>query len=173
MKALVVIAALVLAPAAAVAEEVEEPTEGPRPFRFSVGAGGALLLTGAGEEGRNRADAHLDIDPGGRFGRFGVTLALRQMTWEPFADDGLATIGIKYEAAAARPRLAIALHGDVGASFAGDPAAGGGIASTLWLIPKWVRPIALVLDATAHLVIDGADNTRLVLASATRLSLSF
>jgi hypothetical protein len=172
VKRAVVIAALVLAPAAARADTVE-PVRGSRPFRFSMGFGGSLLLTGHGEGSRNRADAHLDIDPGGRFGRFGLTAAVRHMTWEPFADEGLATIGIKYEAGAARPRLALALHGDVGASFDGAPALGGGIESTLWLIPKWFRPLALILDATAHLVIDGADETRLVLASSTRLSLSF
>jgi hypothetical protein len=169
---LAVVIALVLAPAAALADTVE-PVRGARPFRFSIGFGGSLLLTGQQDGSRNRADAHLDIDPGGRFGRFGLTAAVRYMPWEPFADDGLATIGLKYEAGAARPRLALALHGDVGASFTGAPAAGGGIETTLWLIPKWFRPLALVLDTTAHLVIDGEDDTRLVLASSTRLSLSF
>lgn len=172
MKRTVVIAALLLAPAAAFADPVE-PSRGARPFRFSIGFGGSLLLTGHGDGSRNRTHAHLDLDPGGRFGRFGLTAAVRYLPWQPFGDDGLATIGVKYEAGAARPRLALALHGDVGASFTGAPAAGGGIETTLWLIPKWFRPLALVLDTTAHLVIDGEDETRLVLASSTRLSLSF
>ncbi len=34
-------------------------------------------------------------------------------------------------------------------------------------------PIALVLDVTGHLIVDGVDQTRLVLASATRLSIGF
>lgn len=171
MKQALVILALALAPAAAHADD--DAPKPPRPFRMSLGFGGSLLLTGQGEGSRNRADAHLGIQPGGRFGRWGITAALRHMTWEPFAEDGLATLGVHYEAAAARPRLALSLHGDVGASFDGAPAAGGGIETTLWLIPKWFRPIALVLDTTGHVVIDGADDTRLVLASSTRLSFSF
>jgi len=170
VKALLVIAAL-LAPAAAFADELEPPP--PRPFRLSIGAGGSLLVTGAGDAGRSRGEAHLGVQPGGRFGRWGLLGAIRHVTLDPAGDDGLATVGVTFEAAAARPRLAIALHGDLGATFTGAPAAGGGIETTLWLIPKWVRPLALVFDTTGHLVIDGSDDTRLVLALATRLSLSF
>jgi hypothetical protein len=146
----------------------------PHPFHLSFGAGGALWLTGTAGEPRNRADVHLDVMPGGRLGPWGVTFAMRGLTYSPFAHDGLATIGVHYQAAAARPRLAVAVQGDVGLAIAARARAiGGGIETHLWLWPKRLGPLALVFDVTSHLVIDGVDDTRLVIAAATRLALAW
>jgi hypothetical protein len=77
-------------------------------------------------------------------------------------------------AAASRPRLVLSLHADVGATISDyDPVVGGGIETHFWIWPKRLGPLALVLDTTAHLVIDGAEDTRLVLAGATRLAIAF
>lgn len=163
---------VLLAPAIARADTLEPPAE--RPFRFSIGGGGSLLLTGLDGGTRNRADGHLDLSPGGRFGRYGVTMALRHVVYDPPFDDGLATIGLLYEAAAARPRLVLSLHADAGATIQDySPVIGGGIETHFWIWPKKLGPLALVLDTTAHLVIDGAEDTRLVLAGATRLAIAF
>jgi hypothetical protein len=145
-----------------------------RPVRVSAGAGGALLATGLHDGPRTRIDAHVAVMPGGRFGRFGVVGALRHVTRDPFAGDGLATLGVAYEAAAARPRLALALHGDVGVAI-GDPAPaiGGGLETHLWIWPRRLGPLCLVFDLTAHLVIDGVEDTRLVIASATRVGVAW
>lgn len=162
---------LVLAAGTAAADE-PEPVKPPPPFRWSIGGGSSFLLFGEGDAKRTRLDGHIDVMPGGRWGRWGVATALRHVTIEPFADDGLATLGVRYEGAAARPRLALALHGDVGATFSGAPAIGGGIETHLWIWPKKLGPLAIVFDLTAHLVIDGTEDTRLVIGSATRLSLA-
>lgn len=167
MRRLGVAAAAWLAAGVAAAEPAR-----PRPPRWSVGSGGALLLAGAGEASRLRADLHAAVSPGGRFGRFGLVAALRQVVLSPVADDALLTLGVRYEAAASRPRLALALHGDLGATLGGAPALGGGIETTLWVAPRRLGPVALVFDVTAHLLLDGIDDTRLAVAAATRLSLA-
>lgn len=138
---------------------------------WSLGAGNALLITGNADGPRNRADAHLDVHVRGKWG---VTAALRGATYQPFADDGLVTIGVHYQAAAARPRLMLALHADAGWSLgANAPAIGGGLETHLWLWPKRLGPLAVVFDLTGHLVIDGVEGTRLVIASATRLAIAY
>lgn len=165
--------ALISAPVEAFGDD-EPPPPKPRPLRLSFGGGTGFLLTGQGDGKRLRGDAHLDISPGGRFGRFGFTGALRHIVLEPFFDDALVTGGLLYEAAAARPRLILSLHADVGATVKDHaPAFGGGLQTHLWLVPKWVPPLALALDVTAHVVLDGLADTRLVIASATRLTLAF
>lgn len=166
------IAVLCLLVGVAAAEE-PDPPKPPPPFRWSIGGGSALLLTGQQEAGRQRLDGHLDVMPGGGWGRFGITTAIRHVPFEPFASDALVTAGVRYEAAAARPRLVVSLHADVGATVSpAAPAIGGGIQTHLWIWPKKLGPLALVSDVTAHLVVDGTDATRLVLSVATRLSLA-
>jgi hypothetical protein len=112
--------------------------------------------------------------PGGAWGRWGLNVAARHLTFTPFADEGMVTGGVMYQAAAARPRLALALHADAGATI-GEvaPVIGGGLETHLWIWPKRLGPLAIVFDLTAHLVIDGVEETRLVIASATRLSIAF
>ncbi|MCA9677117.1 MAG: hypothetical protein KC464_18975, partial [Myxococcales bacterium] len=139
----------------------------------SLGAGGSLLVTGVGDGTRNRGEAHLELLPGGRWKRYGLLLALRHATFDPPLDDALITAGVVFEAAASRPRLSLALHADVGFQLAARaPAAGGGLQTHLWLAPRYV-PIALVFDLTGHLVVDGVDDTALVLSASTALAIAW
>jgi hypothetical protein len=72
-----------------------------------------------------------------------------------------------FEAAAARPRLVLDLHADLGADLdARAPLAGGGLRTTLQL----VGPLGVVVDSGAYLVIDGIERTRLQLQSSALLA---
>jgi hypothetical protein len=160
--ALISIAAIAFAPAPAHAER-----------HVSFSAGGSLLLNGMHGGSRNRADGAIVYTPRGRLG---VVVAARALTFDPVLDQGLVTAGVHYDAAASRPRLALALHGDVGAAWSQTgiaPAIGGGVETHLWIWPKKLGPLAIVSDVTAHLVLDGVDDTRLVIAGATRLAVAW
>jgi hypothetical protein len=131
-----------------------------RRFHGSVGAGGALLLTGDLGD-RARLEASADVKLGGRFGALAA--------WRAFDDHhrGLVAAGLVFEAGAARPRLVLDLHADLGADLdARAPLAGGGIRTTLAI----VGPLGVVLDSGAYLVIDGLDDTRLQLQSSASLA---
>ena len=152
---LVVLALGGLAPAPARAEPDAEPTPGRR-FHGSVGAGGALLLTGDGGD-RARLETAADVKLGGRYGAL--------LAWRAIGDGrrGLATAGLVFEAGAARPRLVLDLHADLGADLdARAPLAGGGIRTTLGI----AGPLGVVFDSGAYLVIDGVDGTRLQIQSS-------
>jgi hypothetical protein len=131
-----------------------------RPIHGSVSAGGTLLLTG--DEGtRNRGELELDVEPQSRFGAL--------VAWRAFDQDhkGLVTAGLIYEGGAARPRLVLDLHGDVGVDLDHKaPVVGGGIRTVLTLI----GPLGLALDTGAYLVIDGVDSTRLQFQSGLGLA---
>jgi hypothetical protein len=126
----------------------------------SAGAGGALI--GTGDRGdRARLDAAVDVKLRGRFGALAA--------WRAFDDRhrGLATAGLVFEAGAARPRLVLDLHADLGADLdAGAPLAGGGIRTTLAI----AGPLGVVLDSGAYLVLDGLDGTRLQLQSSASVA---
>lgn len=151
--AAVIIAAAIARPATA---DPSEPPKPARPFHGSIGVGGALLLTG--ERGdRQRAEIAFDVKPRSRFGVIAA--------WRAFDEDhdGLVTAGILYEGAAARPRLVLDLHAELGFDLdARAPLAGGGIRSTLTII----GPLGIALDSGAYLVIDGIDETRLQLQTS-------
>ena len=137
------------------------PTWADRPVHGSVGGGTSLLLTGA-QGDRNRFELEVDIEPQSRFGGL--------VAWRAFDDahHGMLLGGLVYEAGAARPRLVVDLHADVGADLDQKaPVAGGGVRTTLML---W-KVIGLALDGGAYLVIDGVEDTRLVLAGSTSLVL--
>jgi hypothetical protein len=143
--------ALAVLGAAAAAARAEAP--GGRRIHGSAGAGGALLWTGGGGD-RARLEVAADVKLGGRFGALAAWRALDD------ARRGLVTAGLVFEAAAARPRLVLDLHADLGADLdARAPLAGGGIRTTLQL----VGPLGLVFDAGAYLVLDGIERTRLQL----------
>jgi hypothetical protein len=153
MRALVIVAML-----GAIAHADDGDAPKPRPFHGSIAAGSALVF---GSANRGAAAAAIDIVPGGALGTWGVTLAVRDVGYSPFAHHGMATIGIVREAAAARPLLVINLHGDVGVAW-GDktlPVIGGGIKTDL----AFVGPLGIALDTTIHLEVDGVDGTHLVL----------
>ncbi|MGE0866928.1 MAG: hypothetical protein AB7P03_00080 [Kofleriaceae bacterium] len=128
-----------------------------RGWHGSAGAGGSFLLTGS-QGDRWRFDAQLDIKPQSRFGIL--------VGWHGFDPDhsGIVRAGLLYEAGAARPLLALDLHADAGFDLdQRAPLVGAGIRTTLVLF----GPLGIALDTGAHLVIDGVDDSRLVLASGT------
>lgn len=126
-----------------------------RAIHGSAGAGGALVLTGDRGD-RTRLDVVVDL----KIGRFGGIAAWRALDGE---HDGLVTAGLIYEAAAARPRLVIDLHGEAGADLdARAPLLGGGVRTTIAI----VGPLGVALDLGAYLVLDGIDDTRLQLQSS-------
>jgi hypothetical protein len=139
-----------------------------RPWRGAVAAGGYLAITGPSALG---ALATAELFPGGAAGRFGVRLEARGFHAGGLGDapdSGLLTTGVIYEAAAARPRLTLALHAEAGVVVPDARAAlGGGVRTQLWL----VGPLALGLDTTATLIVDGLDS-ELALASALTLGLA-
>jgi hypothetical protein len=126
-----------------------------RPLHGSVGAGGTLLTTGS-QGDRFRLDVAVDLKPRSRYG---VLLA-----WRAFDEDhrGLVTAGIVFEGAAARPRLVLDLHADVGADLdQGAPVVGGGIRTTIGII----GPLGVVYDGGAYVILDGVDDSRFQLMS--------
>lgn len=140
--------------------ETDREAAGGRVVHGSVGVGGTLVVTGS-QGDRFRLDLAVDLKPRSRYG---VVLA-----WRAFDDAhrGLVTAGLVFEGAAARPRLVVDLHVDVGADLDRPaPVAGGGIRTTLAI----VGPLGVVLDAGAYLVLDGIDDTRLQLQSSTLLA---
>lgn len=132
------------------------PALADRGVHGSLGGGGSLLLTGDGGD-RTRFELELDLEPASRFGG--------HIAWRAFDADhrGLLLGGVVYEAGAARPRLVVDLHGDAGADLdAKAPVLGGGARTTLMI---W-RMFGVGLDTGAYLVIDGVDDTRLVIATS-------
>ncbi len=145
MSKVVLVLVLVLAPLARADD---------RPLHGSVSAGGALLLTGAAGD-RQRAEVEVDVEP---YSRFGALVAWRHVDR---SYNGMITGGLVYEAGAARPRLVVDLHGDVGFDLDQHaPVVGGGLRTTLALL----GPVGLALDSGAYLVIDGLDHSRFALA---------
>jgi hypothetical protein len=130
-----------------------------RPVHGSVGAGSSFWLTGHGDD-RQRFEVALDIKPASRFGGL--------VAWRGFDGDhhGLLLGGLVYEAAAARPRLVVDLHGEIGADLdVYAPVIGGGIRTTITI---W-KQLGVGLDGGAYLVLDGVDDTRLVIAGSGSL----
>lgn len=139
-----------------------------RTWRAGIGAGGFVAALGPVSSG---LVADVAVKPGGAFGRLGARLEARTLDedLEDGIDGGLLLGGVVYEAAAARPRLAIDLHGDAGVAYPDARlAVGGGGTTQLWL----AGPLAVGLDSSAHLVLDGVDGTELILAGALTVRLA-
>ncbi|MBP9204059.1 MAG: hypothetical protein KBG28_08865 [Kofleriaceae bacterium] len=133
----------------------------------SLGAGPALVLTGAGGD-RTRLDLGLDVLPGGRLGRFGLAGALRGL-----GGDGAPTLlcaGVVWQAAAARPRLTLLPYAEAGLAWADGAARAPVVGAGLRVALAVLGPVGVVVDSGAHLVVDGVADTRLVLAGAARLA---
>ena len=146
------LAAAVVAVAARSAPAAADPPAPPR-AHGSVGAGGQLAFGGPDRTG---GAAALDVLPGGRLGRWGLTAAVRAVPYQPFGERGLATLGVIREVAAARPRLVLLLHGDVGFTWGPPaPAIGGGVKTCLGV----AGPFGLAFDTSFHLVVRGVDGT--------------
>lgn len=166
----VCLALVAAAPRAFADEDDAADAEGSAPFRLSLGAGGAALLSA--DDGETwRGLFAIDVYPGGPFGRFGASVALRSLLYDPYTA-GLVTAGITYEAAAARPRLVMALHGEGGVTFGRDdgetrPAIGGGLKTHLGII----GPLAIATDVTAHLIAQDVDDLRLMVSLGAMITL--
>lgn len=129
-----------------------------REWHGGIGAGGYVAILGPVDSGLAAA---AELSPGGAFGRLGARVEGRTLDGdlEDGIDGGLLLGGLVYEAAAARPRLAVSLHGEAGAAVP-DPhlAVGGGVETTLWI----VGPLAVGLDSTVHVVLRGVDSELLL-----------
>jgi hypothetical protein len=135
-----------------------------RTWAGSAGAGAFGAFGGPSSTGLCAAAA---LYPGGWAGRFGLRLEARAGGAD--RDQGrLFTAGLAYETASARPRLALALHGEAGV-VSPDPraAVGGGVELELWLL----GPVALAVDGSSHLAVDGLDS-ELILAASISLRLA-
>lgn len=126
---------------------------------------GDLIITGGSP--RNRVGGDVIVYLGQRVG---VYAGVQQVTLKPFADAGQATVGMAYRAAAARPKLDMVLHADVGATWPLAPSAGGGVITFFWPLKK--VPVAVTSGANAYLVLDGVDNTRIVLSIGLGLAIA-
>ncbi len=136
----------------------------PRPIG-SLRSTGELMWTGPSPRNRLGGDLIVYLNQ-----RVGVYAGVQAVTLKPFADAGQVTAGMAYRAAAARPKLDLVLHADVGATWPLAPAAGGGVITYFW--PLKSVPVALTLGSNAYLVLDGVDNTRLVLSGGIGLALA-
>jgi hypothetical protein len=139
------------------------PAHAERPVRGSIGGGATTLLTGAGGD-HLRYDLALDLKPASRYGAL--------LAWRAFDGEhrGLLTAGLVYEAAAARPRLVLDLHADLGADLdRSTPLLGGGVRATVSLM----GPLGVALDGGAFLVLDGVDDTHVQLQTTARLVVSW
>jgi hypothetical protein len=122
----------------------------------AIAVGGGLLITGDdGDLGRG--DVEVDLEPGGRWGHYGILLAWRDVDT---SHAGLLCGGVVFDAAASRPRLALQFHGDLGVDLDVDrPLIGGGLRTVVGL----AGPLGFVIDTTGELVING-DATRFALS---------
>lgn len=138
------------------------PPDRVRKRHFHIGGGGFNALTGPkwGPSGT------VEYYPAGSFGRLGVRGDVRGFEG---VEEGAVTAGVVFEAAAARPRLQLSLHADIGFTFGTvRPVIGLGIQSQLWLI----GPLALAIDGGPVLLYDGVD-TVLMLAQSLQLRLAW
>jgi len=139
------------------------PARADRPIHGSLGGGSALLVTGEGDK-RFRYELELDIEPASRYGGL--------VAWRGFDGDhrGMLLGGLVFEGGAARPRLVVDLHADLGADLdQRAPVVGGGIRTTLTIY----KLLGLALDGGAYLVIDGVDDSVLRIMGSTSLVARF
>jgi hypothetical protein len=118
------------------------------------------LLYAGHQDDRFRYELEVDIEPRSRFGAL--------LAWRAFDREhaGMVVAGLVYEAGAARPRLVLDLHADAGIDIDQiAPVIGGGIRPTLTIY----GPFGVALDTGGYLVIDGIDNTRLVIGTSLSL----
>jgi hypothetical protein len=134
-----------------------------RPLHGSVGGGTALVITGADGD-HNRFELEADLEPHSRWGGFAA--------WRQFSGthNGIVAGGVMYEAGAARPRLVVDFHGDVGFDLDQKaPMVGGGLRTVIEIYGAF----GVALDTGGYLVIDGVNNTSFKLATGLSLVATF
>lgn len=142
-RAVVVALGLIAGSGAGSGEAVAEP-------RGAVLVGGELALSGGGPTPRAQATAIVYLAR-----RHGAYASVERVALE--GDRGLATVGVAYRAAAARPRLELVLHADAGLAWPRAAAAGGGVLAFLW--PTRL-PVALVGGIRVHALVDEPTSAR-------------
>jgi hypothetical protein len=130
----------------------------------ALGLAGDLTLSGPSP--RNRFGADVTVYVGQRLGLYA---AARRLTFDPLADSGQLTGGIAYRAAAARPKLELVVHGDGGVAWPLAPVLGGGMTTYLW---PTRFPVAITAGLGAYLLVDGVENTRVVITTGLGLALA-
>lgn len=136
----------------------------PQPWHGAVGLGGSLLLTGANHDA-TRFDAAISFQfPASRFA---ILAAGRAFDDKP--RDALLTAGVEYQAAASRPRLVLTLYADAGVETAATHAVAGFGTRTIFRI---IGPLSVIADTGFHLVLDGLDDTTLVIGSTLLVGVS-
>lgn len=110
----------------------------------AVLVGSELALSGGGQTPRAQATVLVYLAR-----RHGVYASVDRVALD--GDSGLATVGLAYRAAAARPRLELVLHADAGVAWPRAAAAGGGVLAFLW--PTRL-PLALVGGVRVHALVD-------------------
>lgn len=120
----------------------------------AVEATGAVLISGGTPRRRAglAATAYLTR-------RLGVRASAGLLTLDPVADRGVATLGITYRAAAARPKLELVVRAEAGVTWH-DPAPAAGAGTTAFLWPTRL-PLAITFDLGALAIIDGVADSRL------------
>lgn len=130
------------APAAA-----EPPSK--RTFHISATIGWFGALTGPLPHG---PAADLEVHPGGAFGPFGLGFYYRG---PERVGHGSFILGLAYDAAAARPRLQLGLHADIGYdTFLSQPLVGAGLRAQL----GGIGPLVVAGDMSARLYLAGIDS---------------
>lgn len=135
----------------------------PRPSHWGIGFGGFGALTGPADYG---PAAEIEFYPGAGFGRYGVRAEYRG--FKDF-ENGFFSVGVAFEAGAARPTLQLSLHVDVGVTYSDAlPVLAAGVQWQLWFKP----PFGISIDGGGYLIIDGSNNTRLALMQAITLRIA-
>jgi hypothetical protein len=126
---------------------------------------GELLVTGGAP--RQRAGVAVT---GYLTRRLGLRAAAHLLALDPFADAGVATVGVSYRAAAARPRLELVVRAEAGVAWSAlAPAAGVGATTYLW--PSRL-PLALTFDLGAMAILDGVEDSRLAISLGLGVALA-
>ncbi len=133
--------------------------------RGSLRLTGDLTVNGPSPHNRIGGDAIVYFGQ-----RAGIFAGVQHVAVKPFADVGQATVGIAYRAAAARPKLDLVVHADAGVTWPVAPAAGGGVITYFWPLKK--VPVAVTSGLNVYLVVDGVDDTRVVVSVGLGLAVA-
>lgn len=132
--------------------------------RGALEVGSELLLTGGTPRSRASVAVTAYVDR-----RLGLRASAHHVTLDPFAEAGVATAGVAYRAAAARPRLELVIRAQGGLAWPLAPAVEVGSMVFLW---PTRQPLAVTLDLGAVTVIDGVADSRVAISLGLGLALA-